>query len=246
VTSRTLRDGLAVPGGYRVRQARPEDSAAIARFMGMAGVPAETPLLEAIDSGLCGSVARRVVGGETDLATAMAELLYAYGPGPDLYHGLSACSTILVATHPDCAEPVGMCHATPPGPLLGRLDQAEDPAKAQMMVLMAVRRLSSLAVDPVHRGAGLGQTLLRLNTRLVFQLNAQLLYGHMRVEDKLAGWYRQAGLSVLSPGHGLSLAWLLDLAVRVMPGQGEQLFATRSTPGSPLPTVAPPVGPQGA
>lgn len=181
-------------------------------------------------------------GGEATIEAALASLLYpAGGPGPDLLRALKGFSTVLVATHGPHDQPVGICRTTPPGATMRRIadamadDPMDDQLKAQYALLLGVRRLSALAVEPGHRGAGLGRALLQLATRMTVQLGAQVLYGHVRTAENLADWYREAGFTVLAPGQGLSLAWLIHPSASVRPGPGEHLIVRMADPPTPAP-----------
>jgi GNAT superfamily N-acetyltransferase len=233
------------PDGYRVRLARPGDGLAIAALMRLADVHAELTLLEAIESGLSGDIARRTIGGGADHAAVLASHLFPGGPGPDLRRALTASTAVLVATRRVHEEPIGMCHTTPPGAMMARIADAGAPVEAMYAMLMGVRKLASIAVNPDYRRAGVATALLQLATRLVFQGGAQMFYGQLRIDDGLADWYRDAGFTVLPPGEGLSVARLVDMNAAVRPGLGEQLFAAMAS-HIPVPFATPPgIGPDG-
>ncbi|MDQ1305159.1 MAG: hypothetical protein QG671_989 [Actinomycetota bacterium] len=230
-----LLSGIKVPGGYTVRLARPGEGADVARLARLAGVDVELDDAEAqaVDDGLAGAIATRVLQDGDHGLRALAE---------HWVHGLMqvalASMAPVVATHPDHPGPVGLCLTGMPGNVVANAVNAGVGEQPVMLLTMQLGRLRAVAVDPGHRGAGLGTAMLAQAAMLATARNGDL-YGQIE-RPELADWYAARGFRVLPPGHGLDMAWLIDVPLVVFPGNRQERIVIRTPqPGRRLFVVDP-------
>lgn len=221
LTAADLLVGFPGSAPYALRLARPSDGPALTRLSQMAGVEISPRLLDDIEGRHSGDVTLKRLLAPHDRQSALAQHL-ATGVVDRKY---AACTTVLVATHPDHGEPVGACVATPPGGLLGTLAGRGASMETMLVMLRGARKVNSVAVEPDHRGSGLGRLLLSRAAALAFAAGAFTMFGQIKTADGLAGWYRNNGYTVLAPGEALDLSWLLGMRYGVAPIPGEQIVA---------------------
>jgi GNAT superfamily N-acetyltransferase len=203
----------------------------VTRLIALAGLDTEAGMLQALEQDMQGALALATLQSEDDGMTALAQHMKS---DRGLMGAFAARTTILVATHPDHAEPVGVCLSNPSGSTLGALAEKNAPLLTVMLMMMSVTKIPALAVNPGHRNAGLGRALLLQSTALAHQVGASLVYGSTRTADNLVSWYEHCGFAVYPAGAGLDLSHLVDRRVGVLPGPGEHLFVSDSRyPGQP-------------
>lgn len=93
-----------------------------------------------------------------------------------------------------------------------------------------VAKIQGIAVDPSHRGLGLGTKMLDAVWRLHLQTGANIVYGQFAADSGLEAYYDTTTYEVLPQGHGLDLRPLLELPVAINPQPGDRLFARWSLP----------------
>lgn len=215
---------MAATDQYQLRLARPQDWPGIARLLPMAGVPVQDELRLALEDGLAGDIARHAVVSEEARMAAAAR---------HMQGGLSvlfaASAVVLVATRPGLDPPVAVCVLNPPGVVMRQMSDAGASLAQLLLVMTAVAKIPALVVDPDHRGAGLGQELVRRTASLA-QVGASCVYGQIRLDDGLADWYRRAGFTVLPSNRSIDLARLIGSRVKISPMPGEQLFLSEPAP----------------
>ena len=221
-TSRALRDGLPGPGPYRLRLARPGDAPAIAELASLAGVIAEPELLAAVEAGQLGGAAAAFL----DTKHAGSAILEQHIQARDLMAAVQAMTVVLVAARLDAAEPVGVCWANPPIVFIRQVEAGGGSLQAQKLLLLGVARVPVLAIDPAHRGNGLGRGLLTQVAAVAHQFGARFVYGQTRESDGLLDWYRRAGFRVLPAGRGLDVTHLTGIRATALPGTGERFFVS--------------------
>lgn len=101
-------------------------------------------------------------------------------------------------------------------------------------MLMGLRKLAAVAVEPAHRRFGLGRSLVQAATTAARRSNALLIFGQTEVKDGLESWYARQGFTVLAPDVSLDLEWLIDIRFTVSAIPGQRLFATTAD-GRPVP-----------
>lgn len=223
ITGHALRDGLPGPAPYILRLARPGESEDVARLLGLAQLHRDEALLASIDDGLAGEVALQALVSTEHRLRALATRL---STPEGVFDALRASAVVLVAVHPDGPHPVGVIVTNPPGGLMRQLMERQAPREHLAMILMAITKIPGLAVDPAHRGAGLGGALLQRVTALAHQTGYRHVYGQVRDRDGLADWYRARGYTVLPDGQGIDLSGLIDAPVGVKPVPGERIFVS--------------------
>jgi GNAT superfamily N-acetyltransferase len=224
LTAADLMGGFPGPAPYRLHLARPNDGPAVTRLSQMAGMEISPHVLNDIDGRHSGDVTLKHLLAPHDVQSTLAQQL-ATG---DMDRTYAACTTVLVATHPDRGEPVGACVTAPPARLLDSLADRGAPGEAMLLMLRRARKLSSVAVEPEHRGSGLGRALLSRAVALAFAGGVFTVFGQIKTADGLADWYRNNGYTVLAPGEALDLSWLFGVRYGVAPIPGEQLVAAMS------------------
>ena len=227
----SLQEGFAGPAPYTFRLARPGEGRAVAGLLELAGVEVEPEMVQGIDSGqVSGDVTLRSLTSREDGMLAMAE----YMTSGNLAAAVPASYLVLVATHPDEADPVGVVTTNPPGSVMQQLmDTVPGKAgeQAVMMLLLGIKKLAGVAVQPEHRRTGLGRLLTLQAVDVAHRTRASHVYGQTRTQDHLVGWYQRCGFQVLPPGEGLDLSWLVDFPFGISPMPGEQLFlSTQNRP----------------
>jgi GNAT superfamily N-acetyltransferase len=220
-----LRAGFGGPGPYTLRLARPDEGPSVARLIGLAGLDTEDGMLRALEQDVQGALTLATLESDDDGLAALAQHMKG---GQGVMGAFAARTTILVATHPDQGEPVGVCLSNPSGTALGALAEHNAPLLTLMLIMLSVTKIPALAVDPAHRGAGLGRALLLQSTALAHQVGASLVYGSIRTADNLVSWYEGCGFSVYPEKAGLDLSHLVDRRVGVLPGPAERLFVSDS------------------
>jgi GNAT superfamily N-acetyltransferase len=223
-TAADLLGGFPGPAPYTLHLARPNDGPAVTRLSQMAGVEISPRVLNDIEGRYSGDLTLKHLLAPHDGQLALTQHL-ATG---DMDRTYAACTTVLVATHPDHGEPVGACVTAPPGLLLDTLADRGAPKETLLVMLRRARKLSSVAVAPDHRGSGLGRALLSRAVALAFAAGMSTVFGQIKTTDGLAGWYCNNGYTVLAPGEALDLSWLVGARYGVAPIPGEQLVAAMS------------------
>jgi GNAT superfamily N-acetyltransferase len=229
LTAADLLGGFPGPAPYTLHLARPSDGSALRRLSQMAGVEIPPRLVDDVEGRHTGDVTLKHLLAPQAGQLALAQHL-ATG---DVDRTYAACTTVLVATHPDHDKPVGACVTTPPGSLLDTLADRGASRETMLGMLRGARKVSSVAVEPDHRGSGLGRVLLSRAVALSFAAGVLTVFGQTRTADGLAGWYRTNGYTVLAPGEALDLSWLLGMKYGVAPVPGEQLVAAMRTGQQP-------------
>lgn len=219
----------SAPEPYQLRMAEAQDMPAVSRLLATTGAADVPDLAGDVASGTVGAVTRALLSGG-DTSWALAEQMQAGG----LQRALKGSATLLVATHPDEQQPVGMCLTMPPGGVMHQARSVGVTSDALMMMLMGLRKLSAVAVEPGHRRAGLGQALVETAVSLAFRTGTMLIFGETSAKDGLEGWYTRQGFTMLAPKQGLDLQWLIDLPLVVSAVPGERLFASTAD-GKPIP-----------
>jgi GNAT superfamily N-acetyltransferase len=153
----------------------------------------------------------------------------------------ASMTTFLVAVD-DEDVPVGLCLSNPVETVLDMIEglglAPEQAHGLHTVALVGVVKVTALAVDPAHRGAGLGAALLERTVTMAAQRQAWYVYGQTRADDNLTDWYRSAGMTVLPAGQGLDLSPLFMLPLAVTPEPGSHIFVT-SRGALPVRAVAP-------
>jgi GNAT superfamily N-acetyltransferase len=201
----------------------------VSRLLATTGAADVPDLADSVAAGTVGAVTRTVLSGG-DMSRALAEQMQAGG----MQRALEGSTTLLVATHPDQQQPVRMCLTMPPGGAMHQAMSVGATSNALMMMLMGLRKLSAVAVDPEHRRAGLGQALVATAVSMAFRTGAMQVFGETSVEDGLQDWYTRQGFTVLAPQEGLDLQWLIDIPLVLSAVPREQMFAATAD-GKPVP-----------
>ena len=213
-TADGFRAGLPGPAGYVLRAATAADADAIQQLIPLAGVDAEPELISAIRTGQTGLVPLAAMDDSEAGLSLLAEHLAAGTID-------NASVLALVACRPEHPEPVGVCLTLPPGQVLSTMPSLQ----AQMLVYLAISKISVLAVDPDHRRNGLGRALLLQATWTAHRAGAQVVYGQAGAADhQLLEWYRRQGFTLLPPGDGIDLQWLFQRPVGINTEPTYQLF----------------------
>jgi GNAT superfamily N-acetyltransferase len=136
-------------------------------------------------------------------------------------------SAFLIATDADDA-PVGLCLCEPVISGLEMIEQlgVSEQVAGQLVtrMLLGVVKVTVLAVDPEHRGVGLGAVLLDRAVAMAGHRRAWYVYGQTRAADQLTGWYRSAGMTVLPAGHSLDLSPLFQFPIGITPEPTNHIF----------------------
>lgn len=213
-TADGFRGGLPGPAGYVLRATTAADAHAIQQLIPLAGIDADPELISAIRAGQTGLIPLAAMDDAEAGVSVLAEHLAASTIG-------NASVLALVACRSEDPEPVGVCLTLPPGQVLSALPSLQ----AQMVVYLAISKISVLAVDPDHRRSGLGRALLLQATWAAHRAGAQIVYGQAEAADhQLLEWYRRQGFQLVPPGGGIDLQWLLQRPVGINTEPGYQLF----------------------
>lgn len=221
ITPAKLAQGWSAPAGGRIRPARPEDlpratelladvGTDITEDLNAAAGKADTSLLlhECLAQRDNESAMRAVAGGTL------------HGRQVDPLAGLSA---LLVATDRD-GRVVGCALTIPPGRFLAQVRQANEVQGLALMLV--ITKLKGLAVDPAHRGRGIGAALVKRSVQLYEQSGFHVMYGQFTAERDLEPFYRRQRFTVLDLGEPLRLESLLALPASIA-SEGEERFFHR-------------------
>lgn len=134
---------------------------------------------------------------------------------------LAGLSALLVAVDRS-GQVIGCALMIPPGRFLAQVRQANEVQGLALMLVIS--KLKGLAVDPAHRGRGVGSALVKRGVQLYTQSGFHVMYGQFAADRNLAPFYRRQHFTVLELGEPLQP--LLALPASVV-SEGEERFFHR-------------------
>ncbi len=127
-------------------------------------------------------------------------------------------------------EVVGMVHTAPPVDWLATFPKNRARALAQRIL-----QIELLAVDPEHRGQGVGQALLESAENRLLDQRGHLVYAKVRAGDyPVMRWYRRRGYTIAAQGQSVLINTTQGLTGIEDCGDGYQLAAKAVQPGTKI------------
>ncbi|MEV2275608.1 GNAT family N-acetyltransferase [Nocardiopsis sp. NPDC049922] len=136
---------------------------------------------------------------------------------------LARLSALLVATDRD-ERAVGYALTIPPSRFLAQVRQANE--VQGLALTLVITKLKGLAVDPAHRGRGIGAALVKRSVQVYEQSGFHVMYGQSTADRDLEPFYRRQRFTVLDLGEPLRLEPLLALPASIA-SEGEERFFHR-------------------
>lgn len=189
ITPAKLAQGWSAPAGGRIRPAHPDDLGRAAELLSDVGTDitedlnaaagkADTSLLlhECLSSRDNESAMRAVISGTL---------------GSREVDPLAGLSALLVATD-RTGQVLGCALMIPPGRFLAQVRRVNEVQGLALMLV--ITKLKGLAVDPAHRGRGIGAALVKRGVQLYEQSGFHVMYGQFTAERNLEPFYRRQRL----------------------------------------------------
>ena len=209
--------------GVDVRLARAGEGPSFDRLVDLAGVAAESDLIESIDDSSAADLLLQVSrsGDRNPLRLAAAQVMEPY----QLVPFFRRVSLPLLAVHPS-EGPVGALQGIVPGNVATRCLELGWPASVVASLAIRVAKIAAVAVQPSSSRQGVGHAMLDTACSIYFDAGYRLVYGYFRPQDAhLHDFYRGAGFNLPSRPISVGLAGDLVVDIQTEPDAGHQMFA---------------------
>jgi predicted N-acetyltransferase YhbS len=221
VTRERLVQGWPVPGGSRIRLAKPQDAEAVAGLLKLATTGIESAHIDAIADGRLGAW---LLDGLRDPREAMMMQLVRTASAGHLPDAALQLSLPLVAENRD-GEVVGAMLALPPGTVTALLANTPGMEMHGLLAMLKFAKIKALAVAEHARGQNLGTALLKRGLQLYWQLDFRLVYGEFTTGSGLETYYRRHGFTVMEEGEQTDVGYILTgRPVLLGADAGERMF----------------------
>lgn len=219
LTKQQVTDGLAGPGGVRIRFPRPGEAEEAVGLLKAATDDLEPGYATAIDQGQCGAWLLDGLAGAD-----LLEPLVRAAAGGRLGEAAAALSLPLVAQDQDGAL-VGALLAVPSGTVLSTVSRLPGYQQHALLSTLQYAKIKAVAVRQDARGRGIGGALLQRCVEAYWQLDFQLLFGEFETGRDLGAYYTRHGFTVLQPGDTIDVGTLLTgVPIHLGAGPGETFF----------------------
>jgi len=222
VSRRKRRRQQAAASRAELRFATGDDLPAVRELAQLAGSPLPEEMAAAITDGSAGSALRKGLAEGRDAFTWEVARLAA--ESENLADAFPALSVVLVAEHGEHGV-IGALTANPPGAMMRSLYDAFGRDELMLGCMGYIGKVAAVAAVPAWRGAGAGSALLGQCVSIYTRLGFELVYGYMRADADLGGFYRRNGFDVFGPGEYLDLWPVLGVHAKAVENQGERPFA---------------------
>lgn len=217
-----MRDYSGV-AGVDVRAARAGEGPAFDRLVDLAGVAAETDLIESIEDAAAADLLLHVSrsGDRSSLRLAATQVTEPHQLVPFFIR----VSLPLLAVHPT-EGPVGALQGIVPGNVATRCLESGWPPSVVASLAMRVAKIAAVAVQPSCIRQGIGHAMLDAACSTYFAAGYRLVYGYFRAQDEhLRDFYRRAGFDLPSRPMSVGLAGGAIVDIQTEPHAEQQMFA---------------------
>jgi len=150
-------------------------------------------------------------------------------PGRNIEDSVLGVSCLLVAETRD-GEIVGLALAITPGEVTDVLNRGEPEQDHLTHLVYTVTHIAALAVDPAHRGQGIGASLMKQMRELYTAGGFAIMYGEVR-NERAGAFYASRGFELFGPDDGIRLGAVVgDAWFTFYPPQGGRYFARSLRP----------------
>lgn len=221
-----LTHGLPLTEGWRLRLARPDEIERAQTLLDLSEAQIHDRVKASITAGRSAALLQTALReGPRAMLAPLARAAAAGDPNTAFVE----LHAVLVAADRD--DQVGAALMTiPPSTVFSKMIGPLLTFQQALHASLQVAKIQGIAVDPAHRGTGLGAAMLDAVWRLHFQAGAGIVYGQFAADSGLDAYYDTTAYEVLPKGHSLDLRPLLELPVVIHPYPGDRLFARWSTP----------------
>lgn len=236
-----IRGWATGSAGVKIRLAKADHLPAIAELAPETGQELGPRMTTIIRDGVMGTAHRAGLAArgrdnrQEAFSRALAEAAGRHGPD----QAFSVTSLVLVAEHPEHGV-IGTAITFSPANVAEQYAEHAQRAGAPpreitgilLSSVIALAKVSTLAVAESFRGSGIGAALLSRVKKVFFANGYQYVYGQIPAErPHLVGFYRRAGFDVLEPDEGLDLWTVFGIPGGIRPDRGERFFVHTNAPG---------------
>lgn len=209
--------------GVDVRSARAGEGPSFDRLVDLAGVAAESDLIESIEDSSAADLLLHVSrsGDRNLLRLAAAQVTEPH----QLVPFYNRVSLPLLAVHPT-EGPVGALQGIVPGIVANQCLESGWPPSVVASLAIRVAKISAVAVQPSSSRQGVGHAMLDTACATYFDAGYRLVYGYFRAQvAHLHDFYRGAGFDLPSRPISVGLAGGAVVDIQTAPNREQQMFA---------------------
>lgn len=209
--------------GVDVRSARAGEGPSFDRLVDLAGVAAETDLIESIEDSSAADLLLHVSrsGDRNSLRSSAAQVMEPH----QLVPFFRRVSLPLLAVHPT-EGPVGALQGIVPGNVATQCLESGWPPSVVASLAIRVAKIAAVAVQPSSSRQGVGHAMLDTACSIYFDAGYRLVYGYIRPQDAhLHDFYRGAGFDLPTRPISVGLASGAVVDIQTDPNSEQQMFA---------------------